>query len=54
MEFPKKLKIVSRVALPEFTLVGCGVRVVSFLGLKVYSVGFYADLSNPKLKVGVL
>ncbi|KAG5648211.1 hypothetical protein DXG03_006166 [Asterophora parasitica] len=33
------------------TLVGCGVRTVSFLGIKVYSVGFYADLNNPDLKI---
>lgn len=33
-------------------LVGLGVRTVSFLGIKVYSVGFYADLNNPNLKVG--
>ena len=30
---------------------GVGVRTVSFLGIKVYSVGFYADLANPKLSV---
>ncbi|THH18103.1 hypothetical protein EW146_g2830 [Bondarzewia mesenterica] len=27
------------------------VRTVSFLRIKVYSVGFYADLSNPNLKI---
>ncbi|KAH9853058.1 chalcone-flavanone isomerase-domain-containing protein [Lenzites betulinus] len=47
--FPKTLKIQSKTPLPTFTLVGLGVRTVSFLGIKVYSVGFYADLSNPKL-----
>jgi len=33
------------------TLVGVGVRSVSFLGIKVYSVAFYADLDNPNLNV---
>ncbi len=36
------------------TLVGLGVRTVSFIGIKVYSVGFYADLNNPDLKVTIL
>jgi len=27
---------------------------VSFLGIKVYSVGFYADLANPNLNVTLL
>lgn len=49
LEFPHTLKIPSRVALPQFTLVGVGVRTVSFLGIKVYSVAFYADLANPNL-----
>ncbi|KAL4071668.1 chalcone-flavanone isomerase-domain-containing protein [Scleroderma yunnanense] len=49
--FPKTLRIPSKFPLPTFTLVGVGVRTVSFLGLKVYSVGFYADLSNPKLNI---
>ncbi|GAW04737.1 chalcone-flavanone isomerase [Lentinula edodes] len=33
------------------SLVGVGVRTVSFLRIQVYSVGFYADLNNPKLKL---
>jgi len=37
--------------LPTFTLVGLGVRTVSFLGIKVYSIGFYADLQNPELNL---
>ncbi|KAH8120589.1 chalcone-flavanone isomerase-domain-containing protein [Phellopilus nigrolimitatus] len=49
--FPETLVVPSRVRLPPFSLVGLGVRTVSFLGIKVYSVGFYADLSNPSLKV---
>jgi hypothetical protein len=51
IEFPTALRIPSKGTLPEFTLIGVGVRVVSFLKIKVYSVAFYADLSNPKLKV---
>ncbi|KZW02118.1 hypothetical protein EXIGLDRAFT_736828 [Exidia glandulosa HHB12029] len=51
LEFPNTLRIPSRVALPQFTLVGVGVRTVSFLGIKVYSVGFYADLANPNLNI---
>lgn len=49
--FPKTLRIPSKTPLPEFSLVGLGVRTVSFLGIKVYSVGFYADLTNPSLKI---
>ncbi|VDB99352.1 unnamed protein product [Peniophora sp. CBMAI 1063] len=48
--FPRTLSVQSKVKLPTYTLLGCGVRTVSFLGIKVYSVGFYADLSNPKLE----
>ena len=47
--FPTTLKIQSKTPLPTFTLIGVGVRTVSFLGIKVYSVGFYADLSSPSL-----
>jgi len=49
--FPNQLTIPSRTQLPQFSLVGVGVRTVSFLGIQVYSVGFYADLSNPKLDI---
>ncbi|TCD70650.1 hypothetical protein EIP91_002371 [Steccherinum ochraceum] len=49
--FPNTLRIQSKSPLPEFTLVGVGVRTVSFLSVKVYSVGFYADLSNPNLHI---
>ncbi|KAH9835808.1 chalcone-flavanone isomerase-domain-containing protein [Rhodofomes roseus] len=49
--FPKTLHIPSKTPLPEFSLVGLGVRTVSFLGIKVYSVGFYADLANPSLNI---
>ncbi|EPQ60984.1 hypothetical protein GLOTRDRAFT_124720 [Gloeophyllum trabeum ATCC 11539] len=51
IQFPKNLQIPSKVPLPTFTLVGVGVRTVSFLGVKVYSVGFYADLSNSALNI---
>jgi len=51
LAFPNTLRVQSKSPLPEFTLVGVGVRTVSFLGIKVYSVGFYADLQNPNLKI---
>lgn len=50
--FPKTMHIPSRIPIPDLTLVGVGVRTVSFLGIKVYSVAFYADLNNPMLQVG--
>lgn len=49
--FPTTIRIPSKLKIPPMTLVGLGVRSVSFLGIKVYSVGFYADLENPNLKV---
>lgn len=49
--FPTTLKIQSKTPLPTFTLMGVGARTVSFLGIKVYSVGFYADLSNSTIAV---
>ncbi|KAI6003210.1 chalcone-flavanone isomerase-domain-containing protein [Pisolithus orientalis] len=49
--FPKTLQIPSKFPLPKFSLVGVGTRTVSFIGIKVYSVGFYADLNDPKLNV---
>lgn len=51
IEFPKTLRIPSKTILPPFSLIGVGVRTVSFLKIKVYSVAFYADLTNPNLKV---
>ena len=51
IEFPETLIIPSKARLPPLSLLGLGVRSVSFLGIKVYSVGFYADLSNPGLRV---
>ncbi|KAG8757512.1 hypothetical protein FRC14_001989 [Serendipita sp. 396] len=44
VEFPTTLDLPGT---PPLTLLGLGVRTVSFLGLKVYSVGFYADLNQP-------
>ncbi|OBZ79731.1 Mitochondrial import inner membrane translocase subunit tim21 [Grifola frondosa] len=49
--FPTTLRIPSKTPLPTFTLIGVGVRTVSFLGIKVYSVGFYADLTSPNLTI---
>ncbi|EKM60830.1 uncharacterized protein PHACADRAFT_155945 [Phanerochaete carnosa HHB-10118-sp] len=49
--FPNTLKVQSKQPLPTFELVGVGVRTVSFLGIKVYSVGLYADLNGPKLNI---
>lgn len=49
--FPKTMHIPSRVPIPDLSLIGVGVRTVSFLRIKVYSVAFYADLSNPALQV---
>ncbi|KDR84827.1 hypothetical protein GALMADRAFT_233241 [Galerina marginata CBS 339.88] len=51
--FPKSMRIPSNTKIPPLTLVGVGVRTVSFLSVKVYSVGFYADLQNPNLKVSL-
>lgn len=45
------MSIPSKIKIPTMTLVGVGVRTVSFLGVKVYSVAFYADLDNPNLNV---
>jgi Chalcone isomerase like len=52
ISFPKSIKMPENIKLPSpLTLVGVGVRTVSFLGIRVYSVGFYADLNNSNLKV---
>jgi len=52
--FPKLMHVPSNVGIPPLPLVGLGVRTVSFLGISVYSVAFYADLNNPNLKVSHL
>ncbi|KAF8887976.1 chalcone-flavanone isomerase-domain-containing protein [Gymnopilus junonius] len=51
--FPKVMRVPSKVMIPPLTLVGVGVRTVSFLGVKVYSVAFYADLNDPNLKISL-
>ena len=52
ISFPKSMKMPDNIKLSSpLTLVGVGVRTVSFLGIRVYSVGFYADLDNPNLQV---
>lgn len=53
IEFPKTINIPSKIRIPTMTLLGVGVRRVSVLKVKVYSIGFYADLNNPDLKVSL-
>lgn len=48
ISFPTVLRLEGE---PEMTLLGVGVRTVSFLSIRVYSVGFYADLASVDLKV---
>ncbi|KAF8311291.1 hypothetical protein DL93DRAFT_2061247, partial [Clavulina sp. PMI_390] len=43
MKFPATIQPPS---CPPLTLIGLGVRTVSFLRVQVYSIAFYADLSN--------
>ncbi|KAK7058315.1 hypothetical protein VNI00_001946 [Paramarasmius palmivorus] len=50
IEFPNIIRVAAKTHIPLLTLVGLGVRTVSFLGIKVYSVALYADLRNPNLK----
>ncbi|CEL52209.1 hypothetical protein RSOLAG1IB_00748 [Rhizoctonia solani AG-1 IB] len=47
ISFPTTLQIDGE---PKMTLLGLGVRRVSFLGIHVYSVGFYADLKKANAK----
>lgn len=49
--FPKTIRVPAKIPIPPLTLVGLGVRTVSFINMKVYSVGLYADLENPDLHV---
>ncbi|KAF8898415.1 chalcone-flavanone isomerase-domain-containing protein [Infundibulicybe gibba] len=49
--FPTIINVPAKIQIPPLTLMGFGVRTVSFLKIKVYSVGFYADLSNPSLNL---
>jgi len=48
--FPTELELPGT---PKLSLLGLGVRTVSFLGIRVYSVGFYADLRQPMFEVGL-
>ncbi|KAG8911314.1 hypothetical protein FRC00_006716 [Tulasnella sp. 408] len=45
VEFPKVITFKSPQTLP-LTLLGVGIRTVSFLKMQVYAVGFYADLTR--------
>lgn len=49
--FPRALRVPSQFTQAPLSLVGVGVRTVSFLGIQVYSIGFYADLSSPALHI---
>ncbi|KIM48355.1 hypothetical protein M413DRAFT_440083 [Hebeloma cylindrosporum] len=49
--FPKVMRVPSKIKVPPLTLVGVGVRKVSFMRVKVYSIAFYADLNNPNLVI---
>ncbi|KAJ7666471.1 chalcone-flavanone isomerase-domain-containing protein [Mycena rosella] len=49
--FPRTVRVPSQFKAPPLELVGLGVRTVSFLGIQVYSVAFYADLSSPALQI---
>ncbi|KAJ7042596.1 chalcone isomerase [Mycena alexandri] len=51
IEFPRTLRVPGQFKTPQLELVGLGVRTVSFLGIKVYSVAFYADLASPALRI---
>jgi hypothetical protein len=49
--FPKTIQVPAKVPIPPLTLLGVGVRSVTFIGIKVYSAGLYVDLNNPNLHV---
>ncbi|KAJ7456642.1 chalcone isomerase [Mycena latifolia] len=51
IEFPRTVRVPSQFKTPPLELVGLGVRTVSFLGIQVYSIAFYADLSSPALHI---
>ena len=46
LEFPTLLNLAT--PTPPLTLVGLGVRTVTFLRIKVYSAGFYLEDSQTK------
>ncbi|KIY69691.1 hypothetical protein CYLTODRAFT_488759 [Cylindrobasidium torrendii FP15055 ss-10] len=49
IEFPATMRLPVAGNSADVSLLGVGVRTVSFIKIKVYSVGFYADLSNPNI-----
>lgn len=49
--FPRTVRVPSQFKTPPLELVGLGVRTVSFLGIQVYSIAFYADLTSPALSI---
>ncbi|KAJ7630603.1 chalcone isomerase [Roridomyces roridus] len=49
--FPRSVRVPSQFKSTPLELVGVGVRTVSFLGIHVYSIAFYADLSSPSLAI---
>ncbi|KAJ7129976.1 chalcone isomerase [Mycena crocata] len=52
ISFPPTMRVPGQFGkTPPLDLVGLGVRTVSFIGLKVYSIAFYADLASPNLKI---
>ncbi|KAF7295019.1 p-loop containing nucleoside triphosphate hydrolase protein [Mycena indigotica] len=51
ISFPRTVNVPGQFKTPPLELVGVGVRTVSFLGIKVYSLGFYADLSSKELRL---
>ncbi|KAK7064512.1 p-loop containing nucleoside triphosphate hydrolase protein [Favolaschia claudopus] len=51
IEFPRRVYVPGQFKSGPLELVGLGVRTVSFIGIQVYSIGFYADLTSPTLKL---
>ncbi|KAF8213421.1 chalcone-flavanone isomerase-domain-containing protein [Mycena galopus ATCC 62051] len=49
--FPRTIRVPGQFKSGPLELIGLGVRTVSFLGIQVYSIGFYADLTSPTLKI---
>ncbi|KAJ7770804.1 chalcone-flavanone isomerase-domain-containing protein [Mycena maculata] len=49
--FPRTVRVPGQFKTPPLELVGLGVRTVSFLGIQVYSIAFYADLTSPALSI---
>jgi hypothetical protein len=51
ISFPRTVRVPSQFKTAPLELIGLGVRTVSFLGIQVYSIAFYADLASPGLKI---